>query len=135
MDDQHRQELLKSSAAYATARLSFANAIVIAQRAGESDEEIACVTGYTVPMIRAVLRSSRAVEICFLSRRICWLRDDEGRLTHMRIGATPGQTSPILWQWRPAGGYDIVGRQWSNHYGEGTCDGHSSLHLSLGRRC
>ena len=41
MDDQHRQELLRSSAAYATAKLSFANAIVIAQRAGETDEEIA----------------------------------------------------------------------------------------------
>jgi predicted transcriptional regulator len=35
-----------------------ANAIVIAQRAGETDEEIAHVTGYTVPMIRAVLRTS-----------------------------------------------------------------------------
>ena len=58
VDDQHRQEPLRSSAAYATARLSFANAIVIAQRAGETDEEIAHVTGYTVPMIRAVLRSS-----------------------------------------------------------------------------
>jgi hypothetical protein len=56
LNDQHRQELLRSSAAYATARLSFANAIVIAQRAGETDEEIAHVTtGYTVPMIRAVL--------------------------------------------------------------------------------
>jgi hypothetical protein len=40
MNDQHRQELLRSSAAYATARLAFANAIVIAQRAGETDEEI-----------------------------------------------------------------------------------------------
>jgi hypothetical protein len=58
MNDQHRQELLKSSAAYATARLSFANAIVIAQRAGETAEEIAHVNGYTVPMIRAVLRSN-----------------------------------------------------------------------------
>jgi hypothetical protein len=58
MDDQHRQELLRASAAYATARLTFANAIVIAQRAGETDEEIVHVTGYTVPMIRAVLRSS-----------------------------------------------------------------------------
>jgi hypothetical protein len=56
--DQHRQELLRSSAAYATARLAFANAIVIAQRAGETDEEIARVTGYTSPMIRTVLRSS-----------------------------------------------------------------------------
>ncbi len=50
MNDQHRQELLRSSAAYATARLSFANAIVIAQRAGETDEEIAHVTGYTAPI-------------------------------------------------------------------------------------
>ena len=39
MNDQHRQELLRSSAAYATAKLGFANAIVIAQRAGETDEE------------------------------------------------------------------------------------------------
>ena len=38
-------------------RPAFANAIVIAQRAGETDEEIARVTGYTVPMIRAVLRT------------------------------------------------------------------------------
>jgi hypothetical protein len=60
MNDEHRQELLRSSAVYATAKLSFVNAIVIAQRAGETDEEIkiAHVTGYTVPMIRAVLRSS-----------------------------------------------------------------------------
>jgi predicted transcriptional regulator len=57
VNDQHRQDLLRSSAAYAFATLSFANAIVIAQRAGETDEEIAHVTGYTVPMIRAVLRS------------------------------------------------------------------------------
>ncbi len=40
MNDEHRQELLRSSVAYATAKLSFANAIVIAQRAGETDEEI-----------------------------------------------------------------------------------------------
>jgi|1186.fasta_scaffold00146_7 hypothetical protein len=57
MDDQHRQELLRSRA-HATAKLVFANAIVIAQRAVETDEEIAHLTGYTVPMIRAVLRSS-----------------------------------------------------------------------------
>jgi hypothetical protein len=31
---------------------------VIAQRAGETDEATAHVTWYTVPMIRAVLRSS-----------------------------------------------------------------------------
>jgi hypothetical protein len=58
LNDQHRPELLRSSAAYATAKLAFANAMVIAQRAGETDEEIAHVTGYTVLMIRAVLRSS-----------------------------------------------------------------------------
>jgi predicted transcriptional regulator len=64
--------LLRSSAAYATAKLAFANAtrsrrrrsfanaivIAIAQRAGETDEEIADVTGYTVQMIRALLCSS-----------------------------------------------------------------------------
>ena len=38
VNDQHRQELLRSSAVYATARLGSANAIVIAQRAGETDE-------------------------------------------------------------------------------------------------
>jgi hypothetical protein len=56
--EQHRQALLESSGSYSTAMLAFANAIVIAQRAGETDEEIAHVTGYTVPMLRAVLRSS-----------------------------------------------------------------------------
>jgi hypothetical protein len=40
------------------AKLAFANAIVIAQRAGETDDEIARVTGYTVPMIRAVLTAA-----------------------------------------------------------------------------
>lgn len=44
MNDPHRHELLKWSAAYATARLSFA-------MRGDGD-----VTGYTVPVIRAVLR-------------------------------------------------------------------------------
>ena len=43
---------------YATARLAFANAIVIAQRAGETDEEIAHVTGYTVPMVSALFSGS-----------------------------------------------------------------------------
>jgi hypothetical protein len=57
MNDQHRQELLRSSAAHAKAKLAFSNAIVIAQRAGETDEEIAHVTGYTVTMIHAVLRT------------------------------------------------------------------------------
>jgi hypothetical protein len=56
-DDQHRQGLFPSNAASATAKLAYANAIVIAQRADETDEEIAHVTRYTVPMIRAVLRS------------------------------------------------------------------------------
>jgi hypothetical protein len=43
LNDQHRQELLRSSAAYATARLAFANAIVAAQRAGlDTEENRAC---------------------------------------------------------------------------------------------
>jgi hypothetical protein len=45
MNDQHRQVLLRSSAGYSTARLAFANAIVIAQRAGETDEEVAHAPG------------------------------------------------------------------------------------------
>jgi hypothetical protein len=55
--DQHRQALLASSTTYATAKLEFADAIVVARRAGVDDEEIAHVTGLTVPMIRAVLRT------------------------------------------------------------------------------
>jgi hypothetical protein len=57
MTDQHRQALLSSSATYATAKLAFADAIVVARRAGADDEEIAHVTGLTVPMIHAVLRT------------------------------------------------------------------------------
>jgi predicted transcriptional regulator len=57
VDEQHRQKLLRSSAAYATAKLAIANAIVIAQRAGMTDEEVAQLTGLTVPGIRAVLRT------------------------------------------------------------------------------
>ncbi len=59
MNDQHRLELLKSSAAYATSRLALANAnaIGVAQRGGMTDEEIARTCGYTVPMLRAVLRT------------------------------------------------------------------------------
>jgi len=55
MNDQHRQALLRSSAAYATARLSFENAIVLARRDRRGDR--AHATSYTVPMIRAMLRS------------------------------------------------------------------------------
>jgi hypothetical protein len=55
--DQHRQALLASSADYATAKLAFAGASIVAGRAGVDDEEIAHVTGMTVPMIRAVLRT------------------------------------------------------------------------------
>ena len=59
MKDEHRQEVLRSSAGYATAQSQLRGMrSLIAQRAGETDEEIAHVTGYTVPMIRAVLRSS-----------------------------------------------------------------------------
>jgi hypothetical protein len=57
MTDQHRQALLAASADYARAKLTFASAIVVARRAGMGDEEIAHVTGLTVPMIRAVLRT------------------------------------------------------------------------------
>jgi hypothetical protein len=47
--------LLRSSAAFATARLSFANAIVAAQPAGLDMEEIAHVTGLSRWTIGAVL--------------------------------------------------------------------------------
>ena len=50
--------LLVTSTVAPSTQLAFANAIVNAQHAGETDEEIAHVTGYTVPMIRDVLRSS-----------------------------------------------------------------------------
>jgi hypothetical protein len=56
-DDQHRQALLPLSAIYVTAKLAFADAIVVAKRAGIDEDEIAHVTGLTVPMIRAVLRT------------------------------------------------------------------------------
>jgi hypothetical protein len=39
----------------ATARLAFGHAIATAHRAGCDEEEIACVTGLTVPMIRAAV--------------------------------------------------------------------------------
>ena len=40
MNDQHRQELLRASAVYATAKLSFANAIVILARLLTEREQI-----------------------------------------------------------------------------------------------
>ena len=55
MTDQHREELLNSSAAYTTARLAFMNAIVAAQGAGLAVEEIAHVTGLSPWTIEAVL--------------------------------------------------------------------------------
>jgi hypothetical protein len=55
--DQHRQALLDSSASYVDAKLTFADAILAARRAGTDDAEIAHVTGLTVPMIAAVLRT------------------------------------------------------------------------------
>jgi hypothetical protein len=55
--DQHHQALLASSADYATSKPAFADAIIVAGRAGVDDEEIVRVTGMTVPMIRAVLRA------------------------------------------------------------------------------
>jgi hypothetical protein len=56
MTDQHRQALLCSSDD-AKAKLAFANASVIAGRAGVDEAEIAYVTGLTVPMIRAARRT------------------------------------------------------------------------------
>jgi hypothetical protein len=55
--DRHRQALLDSSANYVTSKLAFTNAILAAQRAGIDDEEIVRVTGLSVSMIRAVLRT------------------------------------------------------------------------------
>jgi hypothetical protein len=57
VDDQHRQELLRSSAAYAIGEARICQRDRDRAVAGETDEEIAHVTGYTVPMIRAVLRT------------------------------------------------------------------------------
>jgi hypothetical protein len=57
MTDQHRQALLDSSASYVEAKLAFADAILTARRADTKDAEIAPVTGLTVPMITAVLRT------------------------------------------------------------------------------
>jgi hypothetical protein len=58
MTDQHRQALLNSSANYVEAKVAFRNAILAAQRAGMDDEEIARLTGFSVPMIAAVLRTT-----------------------------------------------------------------------------
>jgi hypothetical protein len=55
--DQHRQALLDSSANYVVAKMEFEKAILAAQRAGTTDDEIARVTGLSVSMIRAVLRT------------------------------------------------------------------------------
>jgi hypothetical protein len=54
---RHRDALLSSSLEYTTAKLSFANAIVVAQRAGIDDAEIARLTGVPVAEVRAVLRT------------------------------------------------------------------------------
>jgi hypothetical protein len=56
--DQHRQALLDSSANYVEAKMAFEKVILAAQRAGMTDEAIARVTGLSVPMIRAVLRTT-----------------------------------------------------------------------------
>jgi hypothetical protein len=57
MTDQHRQALLDSSATYVEAKIAFADAILAARLADVDDKEIAHVTGLTVPMIAAVLRT------------------------------------------------------------------------------
>ncbi len=56
--DQHRQALLDSSASYVEAKRVFTNAILAAQRDGVDNAEIARFTGFSVPMIAAVLRAS-----------------------------------------------------------------------------
>jgi hypothetical protein len=56
--DQHRQALLHSSTDYMQAKIAFQIAIAAAREAGMDYEEIARVTGLTVPMIAAVLRAS-----------------------------------------------------------------------------
>jgi hypothetical protein len=55
--DLHRDALLTSSLDYTKAKLAFANAIVVAQRAGIDDAEIALIAGVPVQEIRAVLRT------------------------------------------------------------------------------
>ena len=57
MTDQYRDALLSSSLEYTKAKLAFANAIVVAQRAGFDDAEIARLTGVPVADVRAVLRT------------------------------------------------------------------------------
>jgi hypothetical protein len=55
--DQHRYRLLDSSATYVEAKMAFADAIVEAQRAGMTEDEIAGFTGLSVAASRAVLRT------------------------------------------------------------------------------
>jgi hypothetical protein len=57
MSDQHLDALLSSSLDKTTAKLSFANAIVVAQRAGIDVAEIARLTRLPVAEVRAVLRT------------------------------------------------------------------------------
>jgi hypothetical protein len=56
--DQHRQALLDSSATYIEAKRVFTNAILAAHRDGVDNAEIARLTGFSVPMIAAGLRTS-----------------------------------------------------------------------------
>jgi hypothetical protein len=56
--DQHREALLDSSATYVDAKVAFRVAILAAQRDGMDNAEIARITGFSVPMIAAVLRAS-----------------------------------------------------------------------------
>jgi hypothetical protein len=56
--DQHREALLDSSANYVDAKVAFRVAILAAQRDGMDNAEIARITGFSVPMIAAVLRAS-----------------------------------------------------------------------------
>ncbi len=48
------QRLLDTSSDYVAARFAFDRAVTSARRQGMSDEEIAHLTGFTVPMVQAV---------------------------------------------------------------------------------
>jgi hypothetical protein len=56
--DEHRQVLLDSSASYVEAKSAFEDAILAAERDGMNLEEIARITGLSIWMIRAVIKTS-----------------------------------------------------------------------------
>jgi hypothetical protein len=56
--DQHHNALLDSSTNYVEAKSAFTNAILAAERDGMDLEVIARITGLSLSMIRAVLKTS-----------------------------------------------------------------------------